>query len=307
MKRLIKKFTQHFSVGAAPSIILFASPRGGSTWVTELIASQSGFWPVSEPLNVRSPWVRQHLGISTFADLYGDAATPKLHEYYSNILSGAYADLKLRPGLRFYRLITNRIIIKQNQGCLDRIDWFEDTFGVKVVHLLRHPIPVALSREEFPLLAGFHHCALRSHFSSDELELADRLIESGSHLEQGVLAWCLHHVPALKATRPSWLTVTYEETVLNPQGVIKRMVAALALEDEAAMSEQIDKPSQVMRKSNQETQALLQSGGSRAYLIEKWRSKISSEELEGVQMILDTFSVTLYAADRVKPMGRDVK
>ena len=244
MKTLIKKFSQHFKPSELPSIILFASPRGGSTWVTELIASQPGFWPISEPLNVRSQWVRKQLRVNTFADLYGDAATPKIYKYYRKIFDGKLPDLKLRPGLPFYRPLTRRIVVKENQAGLDRLSWFEDTFGVRIVHLLRHPIPVALSREVFPLLEGFSECDLRKQFSTVELELADRIIRKGSHVQKGVLAWCLHHVPALRNPRDSWLTLTYEDTVLNPRDVIQQLAEKLLLPDAAAMAHQIKEPSQ---------------------------------------------------------------
>lgn len=286
--------------------MLFASPRGGSTWVTELVASQPGFWPISEPLNLRSSWVRENLGLSSFSELYDDKNTIRILEYYGRLLGGGLTDLKLRPGLKFYRPSTNRIVVKENQGCLDRMRWFEDTFGVLVIHLIRHPIPVALSREVFPLLDSFKDCALRKRFSADELSLADRLIDSGSHLERGVLTWCLHHAPALREERASWLRVYYEQTVLQPDTVIEQLADRLLLPDRERMKRQIVEPSQVMRKSDSETQELLTGQDNRDYLVHKWKSRVSQSDLQKVDVILKTFDISIYSAFSPIPSDFDL-
>lgn len=282
-------------------VVLFASPRGGSTWASELIASQPGFWPVSEPLNVRLPWVRQRLGLDSFGALYGQNADKQIRDYYKNICAGRYPELKLRPGQRYYRPITRRIVVKENQGCLDRIPWFEDTFDARIVHLLRHPIPVALSREVFPLLADFQSCRLRDRFTVEQLRLADDLIAHGSHLQQGVLAWCLHHVPALQDRRATWVQLTYEETLLQPAAVIKELAEKLFLSDTARMLAQISKPSLVTRKSDPATRALLEQGADAQALICKWLPRVSLDERKRVEDILQVFTVTLYSAHHPEP------
>jgi hypothetical protein len=307
MKSLFKNVVHRHRPSKLPSIILFASPRGGSTWITELIASQPNFWPISEPLNVRADFVKKQLGVSKHSRLYSEAVLPRIEAYYSKILNGQYPDLKLRPGLRFYRPITDRVVIKENQACLNRIAWFEDTFEVKIIHLLRHPIPVALSREVFPVFDGFESCGLRQYFSEEQLALTDSIIESGTHLEKGVIAWCLHHVPALLATRSSWITLTYEETVLSPERVIGELANRLSLPNEVMMLTQVRRPSQVARKSNVETQKLLNMGEKRENLVNKWKSKVTIVELESAQRILNIFGVKQYRASEVLPIWGELK
>lgn len=301
MKSLVKNILHAHRPQESQSVVVFASPRGGSTWVTELIASQPGFWPISEPLNVRSDVAEKWLGNISHADLYDPQMEGKIQQYYDAILNGHCAELKLRPGLEYYRYRTNRIVIKENQGGLDRIPWFEDTFGLKIVHLLRHPIPVALSREVFPLLNEFANCALRSRFTAEQLDLVDMVIQSGSHIEKGVVAWCLHHMPALQDARDSWLTITYEETVLNPESVIQRIVPYLGLSNGEALKEQLNKPSGVTRKSDAETQKMLSSGEARERLVSKWESVVTLESRNRCQDIFDVFGLTLYRADSIYP------
>ena len=307
MKKIVKQCLQTFRAGELSPVIVFASPRGGSTWVTELIASQPGMWPVSEPLNVRSKWVQQQLGIHTHADLYDAASLVKVERYYRQILAGKFPELKITPGKPFYKFKTNRIVVKENQGLLNQIPWFEDTFGAQVVHLLRHPIPVALSREAFTMLQGFAHCAVRERFNANQLKFADRIIAEGKHLNCGVLAWCLHHCPALADERASWLTITYEETVLQPDRVIDRLVDSLKLQSAERVKDQSTRPSRVVGKSNLQTQQLLASGTSRELLVQKWKKQVSVTEIAAVQEILDVFELKLYSADQFLPSNLKVQ
>lgn len=301
MLKAAKSFLSIYKPCCEGPVILFASPRGGSTWASELIASQPGFWPVSEPLNVRLPWVRQRLGLDSFGALYGQSADKHIRDYYKNIFAGRYPELKLRPGQPYYHPITRRIVVKENQGGLDRIPWFEDSFNANIIHLLRHPIAVALSREVFPLLADFQSCALRERFTVDQLRLADDLIAHGNHLQQGVLAWCLHHVPALQDRRPTWVQLTYEQTLLHPTAVIKELAEKLHLPDTARMLEQISKPSLVTRKSDPATRALLEQGADAQALICKWLPRVSLNERKRVEDILQVFTVKLYSAHQPEP------
>lgn len=301
MLKAAKSFLSIYKPCCEGPVVLFASPRGGSTWATALIASQAGFWPVSEPLNVRLPWVRERLGLDSFGALYGQSAEKHIQNYYKNIFAGRYPELELRPWQRYYRPITRRIVVKENQGGLDRIPWFEDTFNANVIHLLRHPIPVALSREVFPLLADFNSCALRGRFTTEQLRLADYIISNGSHLQQGILAWCLHHVPALEDRRDTWVQLTYEETLLHPHAVIKELAEKLQLPDTSRMLEQIKKPSLVTRKSDPETRALLEQGADAQALICKWLPRVSLNERKRVEDILQVFTVKLYSAHQPEP------
>lgn len=302
MKGLIKSVSHWHRAGGKPPVVLFASPRGGSTWVTELVASQPGFWPISEPLNVRSGWVRSELGLDTFSELYAECNAPQLQAYYAKLLRGGYSALKLRPGLKFYRPFTNRIVVKENQACLDRIDWFEDTFGVQIIHLIRHPIPVALSREVFPLLEQFDRCELRSQFSEEQLQFADDIIASGTHLQKGVLAWCLHHAPALLDHRPSRFLVSYEHCVLYPDQVVTNLAKFLGDAGfSEAMRQQCNKPSGVIRKSDSETQRLLGGDRKPGEIVSKWRRKVSEESEAKVLEILTLFGVPIYTCGQNLP------
>lgn len=293
------------SVAAVPdpshSVVLFASPRGGSTWATEIIFSMTGFGLVSEPLNLRRSLVRSSLNMESFAELSGEAGWERIEPYYDRLLRGRVSQFKPLPFRRFYRPLVRRIVIKQNQGAGDLLRKIEDRFGCRIIHALRHPIAVALSREVFPLLPDFHKCPLREYFDADELTLIDSIILKGSHLEQGVIAWCLHHRPALRAHQPSWFAFAYEASVMNPHGFLEALAGYFNTVITPAMRESMSKPSAVTRKSDLHTQTILQDKTRRSELVTKWKQRVSPDESKRVQEILNLMKIDLYSSLETLP------
>lgn len=295
MKKKLKSLLHWHRAEYSNNVILYASPRGGSTWLTEIVAALPRFWPIHEPFNVRTKFVKENLEIDDFPSLYAASNQAKISDYYNDLFHGKHSELKLRPGNRFYRPYTTRIVIKQNQALLNRINWVVDEFNVRAIHLVRHPIAVALSREELPLLAGFKACDLRKCFTVEQLALADQIIADGSHLEKGIIAWCLHHAPALWAHRGDTLLLSYEHCVLEPETVLRNLLDFLGEDgDLQKMKDLAKRPSGVIHKSDVKTQKLLHSGQGRNGIIDKWRSKVDPSTEAQLLQILKVFGVDIY-------------
>ena len=277
-------------------VLVFASPRGGSTWISKLIFTQPGFCLVSEPLNVRRAVASRELGTDRFCDLYGEGGWRIIEPYYQRLLSGEIPEYRPLPGEWFYRFRLRRSVFKQNQGGGDLLDRMEARLGFKIIHLIRHPIAVAVSREVHPLLDEYGACALRGYFSDAQNYLADRIIEKGSHLEKGVLAWCLHHIPALNASVKDGLILSYENAVLDPDSTVEKLASFLEVADPDLMRSSIQEPSNVIGKSDAKTQALLSSAVNRGQLVSKWRDRVGEQEECELMEILAEFSCELYRA-----------
>ena len=121
----------------------------------ELIWTQPGFKYCSEPLNIRSPKVRQELGVQTWVELYAESVTEKFLPYFQRWTDGSLGFANPSPFRRRYRPLSRRIVFKILHGGEDRIQWFKDKFQANVVFLIRHPIPTSLSREELPRLKAY--------------------------------------------------------------------------------------------------------------------------------------------------------
>ncbi len=193
-----------------------------------------------------------------------------------------------------YRPVTNRIVFKILNGGEDRINWFRDTFNGQIVYLIRHPIAVSLSREYLPRLTDQLMSEYRRHFSKDQIDFSRRILENGSTLEKGVLAWCLENAVPLQMATDDWLMVAYEELVCDPGTVITQIATRLNLPEPELMLNRVTVPSAVKAKSNQETQQALEQGTDRRWLVEKWRNHVSEQDERRAMEILEHFQVNVY-------------
>jgi hypothetical protein len=273
----------------------------------ELLASQPGFKPISEPFDLRNGSIRKHLGIADWVQLYNLDSEPHVRRYMEGLRSGRLRFLNPRPSLRRPRPLTRRIVFKILHFGEDRIGWFRDSFGAKVVLLLRHPIPVSLSRQEYPRLEAFMQSDYRRHFTPAQLAFARRIADSGSKLERGVLDWCFQNAPPLRQAEPDWVVLTYEQLLLDPSPLVERLAHQLDLTAAASLLARLHLPSRTVSKSDRQTARVLdqpESAERTSWLLEKWRGKVSRGEETRAMEILQRFEIDAYAAGEVLPTGR---
>lgn len=306
-KDAIKSLFNLHRPDGSPDIFVFTMPRSGSTWLMELIGDQPTFKTCSEPLNLRLPLVRKHLGICSWHQLHDPALEPVLEQYFRAFISGRLHFLDPIPWRNeVYRLYTRRIVFKVVHGGEERINWFRDTFRAKIVLLLRHPIAVSISREVLPRLDAYVESEYSLRFTVPQLALARKIIAEGSDLERGVLSWCFENAVPLADRSQDWAVVTYEQLVLEPRPVIDHLIDKLDLDSPERMIAGLTRASNVKRKSNATTRKLLEqpNPSSRERLVDKWRKTVSSDEEVRAMAILESFGIDAYRSGDVLPHER---
>lgn len=287
-----------------PNVFIKTMPRSGSTWLMELILTQPGFKPCTEPLDLRNLDVRRHLPLADWAALYDDAALPVLERYFDGFRRGRLRFKNHSPRLAGYRPFTWRMVFKLLHGAEDRLTWLADRFNGRVVILLRHPIPVAISNRDLPRLDAFVNSAFARHFTDDQLAAARRIIAGDDRLHQGVLSWCLQTSVALRHRPADALVITYEQLVLQPAPVIHALAAHADLPRPARMLRRVAVPSATTDQSDKATRQVLagkQDATSRRWLVEKWRERVGADDARRVMATLAVFGLDMYAADAVEP------
>ena len=304
-KQVLKQVPNIHRPDGRPNVFLFSTPRSGSTWLMELIWSQPGFKYCAEPLNLRNPGVRQHLGVGEWRQLYSNDAIPLLHDYFQAFCEGRLRFKNPNPFKGYFRPVTHRIVFKEIHAGGAIINWFRDNFNARVVVLLRHPLAVSLSREELPTLTTFIDSDYQHHFSAEQLEYSQRIVNSGTRLERGVLAWCLQNAVPLRDATDDWAIISYEQMVLAPLPLVGYLADKLQLPLPDRMMNRLTVPSGVKAKSDKPTQDLLAEGDStkRPWLVEKWRRKVDDAEERAAMAILERFEIDAYRFGDPLPAG----
>ena len=308
LKNVIKSWSNVHSQGAKPNIFLFATPRGGSTWFMEMIWSQRGMKYCSEPFNVRRPEVARDLGIESFSDLFVEDSDEKYASYLQKICRNEIRYNNPNPFRKHSNFFTDRIVFKVIHAGMDRISWFEERFQAKAFVVIRHPIPVSLSRKVFPLLDQFEESNYAKHFSSEQLEVVEKVKAGHDHLSRGVVAWCLHNYFPLSRERGQHMVLSYEEALLNPEAMIDYMANELELGDKQRMLNQSAKPSAVLNLSSTERKKLLsKQSDNRTKLINSWHNQVDEAREKELMQYLEIFNIDAYQVGVDSPSSKYLK
>lgn len=304
--------------GPKANIFLFSTPRSGSTFLMELLHAQPGMKIYDEPL-----WITNH-AVASALDVHDwrtSTVMPNRKEvyrrYFQRLIDNRVPALNPRLHWRTGRLMTDRITFKILHGGEDMIGWFEASFKARILLLIRHPIPNALSHKQLPRLPHLlDQPALADLFTAEQIDLARTLIADGSVLEKGVLNWCLQNAPALaRPLPPSWTVISYEDLTVFPEASFAYLRQRLDLSPIDNVAELAQRPSHSTQESDAATKRYFADHDGhqdRTFLISKWRDRVSTEEQARAFDILARFGIDAYRPDdlfvhpRLRVQGIDV-
>jgi len=110
--------------------------------------------------------------------------------------------------------------------------------------------------------------------------------------------WCITNNLVLKHSQnnTAWISVNYEDLVLNPQETLSDIFKRWNLQLPPYLIEKIRTPSQTTIDHSQLKNPALQ--------IRKWENEISEKELKTYQSILEYFGVSYYSVDHASPITK---
>lgn len=188
------------------------------------------------------------------------------------------------------------------------LNWFAEEFDALILILIRHPISVSLSHHKLPRLPYLldSRCALFRHLTKQQMNFSKQLFEEGDIFELAILDWCLQNYLLTRKEIPgSWTRISYEEIVLNPQSTFRYMRERLKLDALNDYDAHLRKPSKTVVHSDTgyRTSTAIESGSteSRKFLVERWKKKVSDEQITKTFQILQECGIDYYSEDSVLP------
>ena len=306
--RIFRHLANRHRPGNRPDIFLVSTPRSGSTWLLELMLEEPGTRPCNEPLDLRNRHVRRVLGIDDWAELAAEASASRVLVYLKAFRDGTLATAfkAPRPFGLYYKYRTDRTVFKLLHGAEALIPSLQRDLNGVCVLLLRHPIPVSISRRILPRLDALLTSDQARHFSGSQLEFARGVVERGEKHELAMLDWCLQNAIALKHADDRVLVVTYEQLVIDPATVLQAVADHCALGCYETMIDTVARPSETTSKSSRETADFLlaEQVEKRRWLIEKWRKDVDATDERRLMAMLDVFDIDIYQAGEVLPTDR---
>jgi len=312
IKKSIWELLSRHRQGSKKNICIFASRRGGSTWLMELIGSNKGLRYIDQPLSIYSASLIQFQYLPVFN--YGqfihlDKEEKEMVKYFFNRLFEG--SLKINSQWKFWQkdfdFVSNRLVLKivDAKGI---IDWIEECFDVHVIYLTRHPIPQALSvmRNDWGLTvkAYLRNSYFVEHYLNDGvLAYCHDILEKGSLLQKYVLNWALENLVPIRMIpdKPEWIHISYENLTLFPEKTIVELARALDLANFDAMMKKIKRPSRSTRRFSTGKKKYMISSHNHDYLIKSWKKEISDEDERSAFKILEKLGITIYRYSQFLP------
>lgn len=319
-KRLLFPLYRHHP-GEKPDIFIFSTQRSGSTLLFDMIASQPRMKAVGEPFQERKqPVTARYLPqlYSRYVQL-DTAMEAGIERYLRDLLDGRFVggferSYDRRNPRHHYQTDRNVVkILRANQ----LIPWFYRTFPGRYIFLLRHPIPVALSRARNGWSAPIDAYIEQSRWFGSLRDEQQRFVgdaRTGTLAEQHLAVWCLEHVGLQKARNsgrangeaPAFdeivRTIHYEEFVLHPDRFIDTLIDELEIADPRRFREAVDRPSLSSRYSETQTHAAI-TAGDRESLVTGWVQKVDAGFLSIAREAIQIFDIPWYSADSPYPVN----
>jgi hypothetical protein len=314
-KEVVWSFTRHRQ-GPRRNICLFATRRGGSTWLMETISANRGIRALDQPFSSATGTLTagQFRAMPKFDGgmviELDDEQAAQFRRYVDQVMNGALpVNAPTRFWARNFDFRSNRLLLKITDAN-SMIDWFDKTYDVDVLFLTRHPIPQALSciRNGWTCNAGsfLRNPRFVGHHLGDDLAAyAGDVLATGSDLEKFVLDWTLENLVPIRLLedRPHWSYVSYEQCVLEPEATMRDVAGALELADFEAMSRRQRRASRSSGFSTDATRARI-AAGDRGSLVAWWRGHVGEAEERRVMALLERFGISLYRAGSLVPEPR---
>ena len=321
------------SIDTIATPIIVGSGRSGTTWVQDVLAQANGYATVFEPLHPEAvPAMAAYAG----QYLRAEDQCGELESYLKLVLSGRvrnkWITYRLRPDrlafhmnllsdprafyewlMRWRKLARHYVRYRRDLGkpVLAKfiranlmVPWLASHFNVRIAAVVRHPGAVVESKlrlggDDWEPGTVIERYQSQEHLMADlsganEGVFCERLTPAGEQ----ALIWCIENKLLMeKAADWNVVLVFYEDLLEASDGnVWESIVKGLGLKNV---------PDIVSRRSaSQQASLLTAEKGYESGHRGGWRSRLSNNQIDEIQRVLDAFKITQYTMNSVLPRQR---
>ncbi|WP_243472483.1 sulfotransferase [Winogradskyella sp. MH6] len=279
---------------------LFADPRGGSTWLTEMVQKITNEPIIWEPLHLNrksSPF--KALNFDWRQYIPEDETWESAKNSFNLLFKGKVLNDGVLYHSTFKQCLTSSSLLFKICRGSGLIPWLTKNhdFNYKPIHLIRHPFAVVSSQ----LRHGGWSQHKFTQFNIPETPYNQYYIEHSEFLkslksiEQVMVAmWCISNLRTLNNKRNNcdWITINYEDLILNPYEIMNIILDQWHNDYDIS---QLD-----FFKNSKTTKD--DSPKSKEKRITHWEKNLSEIQKKDMGTVLDYFNVTHYAKDNPYPI-----
>ena len=273
-------------------ILITGSHRSGSTWVGRILSSSSEFVYVDEPFNIgkdhkNSPFKNQFEYLDGKSPSEQSEARKYLNSFHSLSAGITFSKISkirsLKQGRRFLSDINSRITrryIYKDPLALMSAEWIHQTYGWKVVILVRHPAAFVASLKVKDWQFYFHYflnqpTLINKHLAAYEDDIREYTRDRPDIIKQGILLWNILYTMVLyykEKYGDQWYFVKHEDLSVKPREEFQKLYEFLDIEFDDGAIGQIEESTSATKNS------LLKRDSKQN--IKTWKERLTKEEIE---------------------------
>jgi hypothetical protein len=284
------------------TILILGTPRGGTTWLMELLETLPEYRSIFEPLNKDwFPQIRQiGLGYRSYIPIQEKQLEAK--EYLQRIFTGRINSLNSEflpnPGSIPRSLFAKKLIVKFIRANR-MLPWIANNFQVGNIFLvIRHPCATIASQIESGI-RGYYlpktsqiskemviKEVLKISFVRDNEGLMRKI--KGLKAQEEILAavWSLdNYIPLIHPKPYPWHMVIYEKLLTEGEKEIKYIFDTIGAELPIKTLKNLGKSSRT---------SLDKSYVDSIKQLSKWKKKLSNDQIERILKVVDWFGFDFY-------------
>jgi hypothetical protein len=276
------------------SIMVAGTARSGTTWVTELIASQISCRVLFEPFH--AGLVEAFRQFHYFQYMRPDEQNRELQAYCQRVFTGdirhRWIDREVEQIFPQYRVVKD---IRANLF----LKWLDNSFPeVPLLFVMRHPCAVVLSRMQLgwwtdkDIAPFLSQPKLVDDFLADKMEIISR---ARTTEEKHAVIWCVSNLVPIRQFGAQRLPVVfYENLCARPEEEVPRIFATIGHEYDPTVYTSAVRPSYTTVR----TSAVV-TGEDR---LVQWKRRLSPEQISKILDVVDAFELGNIYGDSVTPL-----
>lgn len=274
-------------------VLLFSDPRGGSTWLAEVLCKATQKPMIFEPLHLKNVSKVRKIGFGWRQHIPEDANWPEAKSFFQNLFSGKIINWWLaQMSPRDVLVNSDSAVIKFCRGSM-LLPYLVKNFKFDLlpVYMVRHPFGVVASQlkhgswshtDEFFQLPDTKY--------NDIYKLHQSYLESlASKTELMTAHWCITNAAVLNHAENNrkWITIYYEDMVTSPKEVLNEVFNRWNINPNFDHLD-IEKRSKT---------ALSETKIDPEVQISSWQNFFSELEIDKMLDVLKHFEISVYSKD----------
>jgi sulfotransferase family protein len=297
---------------AKQTVFLSSGARTGSTWVAEIINFENDYRFLFEPFSMVAPlrpsWAPRLLPDDRLRYIRPECEDRDLVEQAARVVSGRFRDPEVDQYNYNARIVFDRRLVKETKSNL-YLKWLHRRFPqMKLLLLMRHPIPTVLSRmHAIPEIDRARRNAEYRSLMFGQPELVEdhlapfrEVLESANtEVEQRLAVWCVQNFVPLRQFAAGDVHIMFYETLcVDPESELRRLSAYLG---EELGDAKLGRALRRLRRPSSTIHRDVKAFPDGWDVVSRWQSEATADDVASAKRLLGAFGLDAIYGDGPMP------